>query len=167
MNYIIRELKEAEYPLLSDFLYEAIFIPEGAVPPQRTIIDTPELKVYVSGFGTREHDRAFAAEVDGTVVGAVWVRIMKDYGHIDDSTPSFVVSLYQAYRGLGIGTALMKKMLSALKKSGYWQASLSVQKSNYAAAMYRKLGFEIVDENEEEFIMIIPLERKKGQGEQR
>lgn len=29
MNYCIREMKKYEYPLLNDFLYEAIFIPEG------------------------------------------------------------------------------------------------------------------------------------------
>ena len=27
------------------------------------------------------------------VVGAVWVRIMDDYGHIDNDTPSFAISL--------------------------------------------------------------------------
>ena len=29
MDYIIREMKESEYHLLNDFLYEAVFIPEG------------------------------------------------------------------------------------------------------------------------------------------
>ncbi len=79
--------------------------------------------------------------MDGKIVGAVWVRIMDDYGHIDDSTPSFAISLYKEYRGKGIGTLLMKEMLSALKERGYKQASLSVQKENYAAKMYQKLGF--------------------------
>lgn len=36
----------------------------------------------------------------------------------------------------------------------YKQASLSVQKMNYAVRMYRKIGFEIVDENDEEYVMI-------------
>ena len=39
----------------------------------------------------------------------------------------------------------------------YKQASLSVQKMNYAVRMYRKIGFEIVDENDEEYIMICKL----------
>lgn len=30
MDYQIRELRENEYPILADFLYEAIFIPKGA-----------------------------------------------------------------------------------------------------------------------------------------
>lgn len=29
MNYKIREIKESEYSVLSDFLHEAIFIPKG------------------------------------------------------------------------------------------------------------------------------------------
>ena len=29
MDYIIREIKKAEYDLLNDFLYEAIYIPDG------------------------------------------------------------------------------------------------------------------------------------------
>ena len=39
----------------------------------------------------------------------------------------------------------------------YKQASLSVQKMNYAVRMYRKIGFEIIDENDEEYIMICKL----------
>lgn len=29
MNYIIRKIKNEEVKILSDFLYEAVFIPEG------------------------------------------------------------------------------------------------------------------------------------------
>lgn len=156
-EYTLREIKEAEYPLLDDFLYEAIFIPEGSEAPPRSIIQTTELQVYVRNFGEQKDDRGIVAEIDGKIVGAVWVRIMHDYGHIDDDTPSFAISLYPAYRGLGIGTAMMREMLCALKKSGYRRASLAVQKANYAVKMYRKVGFEVIDENEEEFIMVCDL----------
>lgn len=147
-------MRKTEYPLLEDFLYEAIFIPEGVPAPPRSILNVPELQVYISNFGEREHDRAFAAEADGRVIGAVWVRIMEDYGHIDDNTPSFAISLYKEYRGLGIGTEMMRKMLAVLKDSGFRQASLSVQKANYAVKMYRKTGFEVFAQNGEEYIMV-------------
>lgn len=158
MEYIIREISEEEYDLLEDFLYEAIFIPEGAASPPKTITKQPELQIYITGFGKREDDIGLVAEVDRKVVGAVWVRIMDDYGHIDDKTPSFAVSLYKAYRGAGIGTALMEEMLCILKRKRYNQASLAVQKTNYAVNMYKKLGFEIVDENDEEYIMVCRLQ---------
>ena len=82
---------------------------------------------------------------------------MNDYGHVDDETPSFAISLYVEYRNLGIGTALMRTMLQFLREKGYKQASLSVQKANYAVRMYRKVGFEVIDENEEEYIMVCRL----------
>lgn len=63
------------------------------------------------------------------LVGAVWVRIMDDYGHIDDNTPSFAVSVLDNYRRQGIGSQLMVRMLELLKWQGYEQASLAVQKS--------------------------------------
>lgn len=55
---------------------------------------------------------------------------MNDYGHIDDETPSFAISLYKEYRGQGTGTDLMRKMLKALKAKGYKRASPAVQKKN-------------------------------------
>ncbi len=153
----IRSLKPIEYPILRDFLYEAIFIPEGVTPPDRSIIELPELRLYYEGFGTGEADYCLVADEDGKVVGAVWTRIMKDYGHVDDETPSFAISLYKEYRGKGYGTRLMRAMLELLRTKGYKKASLAVQKANYAVKMYEKVGFRTVDENEEEFIMVCEL----------
>lgn len=158
MNYIVRDILQEEYSLLEKFLYEAIFVPEGMDAPPESIIKQPELQVYVADFGKKKDDISLVAEVDAKVVGAVWVRIMNDYGHIDDATPSFAISVYKEYRGIGIGTALMEKMLCILKERGYKQASLAVQKANYAVGMYKKTGFEIVDENEEEYIMVCHLQ---------
>lgn len=154
MEYKIRTIVEEENSLLEDFLYEAIFVPEGVSAPPRSIINQPELQIYITDFGKKKDDVGLVAEVDKKVAGAVWVRIMNDYGHIDNDTPSFAISLYKEYRGLGIGTALMTEMLRILKDRGYKQASLAVQKANYAVKLYQKTGFEIVDENDEEYIML-------------
>lgn len=156
METIIRPLHRGEYPVLEVFLYHAIYIPEGAAPPPRSIIQLPELQVYLADFGKKD-DHAFAAESGGLIVGAVWVRIMEDYGHIDAETPSFAVSLLPSCRGRGIGTAMMRHMLRHLQKAGYRSASLAVQKENYAVRMYRALGFRTVRETDEEFIMAIDL----------
>ena len=157
MDYQIREIRESEYPILSDFLYEAIFIPEGAEKPPKSVLEQPELQVYIADFGKAD-DWCLVAETEEKIVGAVWVRVMDDYGHIDDDTPSFAISLYKEYRHLGIGTALMRAMLKLLKDKGYRQASLSVQKANYAVNMYTKAGFEVVGENDEEYIMLCRLQ---------
>lgn len=39
MDYQIRKIKENEYPILPDFLHEAIFIPDGMEKPSKSIIE--------------------------------------------------------------------------------------------------------------------------------
>lgn len=153
----LRELRYNETELLKVFLYEAIFIPEGVDPPPREIIEQPELKLYYEGFGTGRADYCIVADDGGNVIGAAWTRIMNDYGHVDDETPSLAISLYKAYRGQGIGTQLMEMILALLKEKGYERVSLAVQKANYAVRMYEKVGFKTVDENDEEYIMVCDL----------
>lgn len=123
---MIRSLRKGETELLKDFLYEAILIPKGAEPPTGDIIEKPELRVYTDDFGTRKGDNCLVADFGGKVIGVVWTRIMDDYGHVDDETPSFAISPCREYHGQGIGSQLMMKMLELLKRQGYERASLAV-----------------------------------------
>ena len=157
MEYNIREMKASEYPLLEEFLYEAIFQRDEMNLLPKSVIEKPELKVYIQNFGNEKDDYCFCAEVHGKIVGAVWVRNIRAYGSIDNETPEFAISLYKKFRGHGIGTEMMKKMIEHLKQKGYSKTSLAVQKDNYAVKMYLDVGFQIVDENEEEYIMVHDL----------
>lgn len=157
MEYFIRELKSSEYPLLKEFLYHAIFQrdPNNLIP--RSVLDYPSISIYIQDFGRYKEDYFLCAESESQVVGAVWVRNIEGFGSIDDHTPEFAISLQPEYHGFGIGTALMRAMLAKLKELGYAQTSLAVQKDNYAVKMYSQVGFEIIDENQEEYIMICKL----------
>ena len=157
MNYRIRKLLMSERAVLDTFLYYAIFIPKGVAQPPFDIIYQPDLQVYVKDFGGQKGDVCYVAECEGRIIGAVWVRIMNDYGHVSDDMPSLAISLLPEYRNNGIGTALMKKMLSSLREFGYKGVSLSVQKQNYACSMYRKLGFKTIQEKDEEYIMVYSM----------
>ncbi|MBQ3301412.1 MAG: GNAT family N-acetyltransferase [Eggerthellaceae bacterium] len=161
MDYTIRPLRSDERHLLEDFLYEAIYVPEGfeGTVPRSIIHDDPKCRAAFECFGDLPDDRALVAEVDGRVVGACWVRTADEYGHIDDETPSFSISLYAQYRGQGIGGALMRQMLDELREAGYARASLSVQKENPALRLYERLGFRIIGdgEDETEWMMVIDL----------
>lgn len=146
MDYVIRHIRQEEWPLIEDFLYEAIFIPEsfeGEVP-RSVIYDDPKCRAAYLRFGSLPDDRALVVVVDGTVVGACWVRTTNEYGHIDDDTPSFSVSLCEPYRGHGMGSAMMRRMLDELREAGHARASLSVQKENPALRLYERLGFRVV-----------------------
>lgn len=45
--------------------------------------------------------------------------MIKIYGHVDDGMPSFAISLYKEYRGQGIGSQRMVKILELLKWQEY------------------------------------------------
>lgn len=154
MNTIIRKIRPEEYILLREFLYQAIYLPVGVDPPPRSMIDLPELHVYIADFGTQPGDHCMVAEAEGKVVGAAWCRIMEDYGHIDTDTPSLAISLLPKYRGLGIGARLLDALLLLLRENGYRQASLSVQKENPALRLYQRAGFRILAEKGTEYLML-------------
>ena len=61
MNFKIREIKPIEYYVLENFLYEAIYIPEGVELPPKFIIEKPELQVYVKDFGKFKDDKCLVA----------------------------------------------------------------------------------------------------------
>lgn len=66
-------------------------------------------------------------------------------------------SLFIKISDLDIGTAMTKEIPTLLKSYGYNWNSLSIQKANYAAKIYLKIGFEIVRKNVEEYIMVYHL----------
>lgn len=153
----IRTLSQTEYALLDTFLYEAIFIENGALPPPRTITVEPMLQRYIAEFG-RVGDLCFVAEMKGNVIGAVWTRLFSadtpGYGTINAAIPELSISILPAFRSNGIGTALLKRILEQLKKEGYSAVSLSTQPQNPAMQLYEKLGFSIYAHKEDGSIIM-------------
>ncbi len=52
----------------------------------------------------------------------------------------------------------MQEMIALLKLNGYEKASLSVNKDNYAYRMYQKLGFQVIKEQDEDYLMVLDLQ---------
>jgi ribosomal protein S18 acetylase RimI-like enzyme len=160
-----RFFREDDFPLLEDLLYEAIFQPEGAQPLPRDIIKKPEIDSAIREFGKKQGDFCILAELNGKTVGGAWSRLSDDetksYGHIDPETPELVIAVFKEYRNLGIGRGLMRNLIDSTLThgpNGYKQISLSVDKKNYAVKMYKELGFEIVKENEQDYVMVLKRE---------
>lgn len=154
----IRPIKEIELPILEDILYEAVFQANKTEVLPRNIIHNPEIWVYIDKFGEKPDDYCLVAEINNKIVGAVWIRVLynsiKGYGNIDNQTPEFGIALFDKYRKQGIGTKLMHAMLDYMKEKGYKQASLSVDKNNYAVQMYQAIGFKIIEERDHDYLML-------------
>lgn len=157
----VREIRHHELYRLEEFLYEAIYQPDKNKKLPFEIIKIPKVYVYIDNFGKQEGDDCLVAELEGELIGAVWTRILageiKGYGNIDDKTPEFAISLFENFRNQGIGTLLMNEMIKRLRKDNYEQTSLSVNKENYAVKLYKNLGFEIVEENSDDYKMVLKL----------
>ena len=162
MSITIREIEKTDHSQLDDFLYHAIYIPEGEERPPREVIFDEEIYVYVKDFGEQFGDLGVVAQVDGAIIGMAWTRIIPAYGHIDDKTPELAISVLERYRKQGVGAMLMSHLFELLRREGFKRTSLSVQKDNPAVKFYIGLGYEITGEKldhegNEDFIMIKEL----------
>ncbi len=157
LNAKVRSMAESDYACLPEFLYQALFVPDGAQPPPREAVNLPEIDIYIKDFGAQRGDLGVVAEQNGQIIGAAWTRIIPAYGHIDAETPELALSILPGFRGCGIGTKLMKKLFDVLRDNGFTRTSLSVQKDNPAFRLYQRLGYRVVEEKREDYLMIKDL----------
>lgn len=160
-NIIIRKILPSEYFLMEDIMYEAIYHPDPANPYPKEVIYLPQVSVYWDKWGVEKDDYCLLAIVDNKIAGAVWIRTffgeIKGCGYIDEQTPEIAVALFKEYRNQGIGTQLMQQMIEYMQAKSFMQVSLSITKGNPAIRLYKRLGFEVVGENKEDYIMLLRL----------
>jgi len=146
-EYRLVALGAADQTFLDELLYHAVYVAPGQAPPPREILDDPSLSRYVAGYG-REGDVGYKAvdRESGEAVGAVWVRVFSaeapGYGFVDASVPELSIALMPGWRGRGIGTALMKRLLAG--PAGESSISLSVSEGKPAQRLYERMGFVVM-----------------------
>ena len=129
-------------------LYQALYVAEGQPPFPRDIVEHPNLRRYVEGWGQMGDLGCLAVEeTTRQPVGAAWLRLLtgtnRGYGYVDDETPELTIAVLPAYRGQGRGRRLLEWLLAAAQ-SRYKAVCLSVSAGNPALRLYRRLGFQTV-----------------------
>lgn len=149
VQYTIRPITEQDVPFLWITLYESLFVPESQEPFSRDVIKEPSIAQYVEDWG-KEGDIGFiAVNSEGQSMGSITVRYFssgnKGFGYVSDDVPELGMALLKPYRGKGVGTALLTKLMDELKARGISKLSLSVDPDNCAAVkLYRRFGFKEV-----------------------
>ncbi len=82
------------------------------------------------------------------IIGAAWYRLYPaeapGYGFVAEEIPELSVAVEPEYRGMGVGTALLRALISRATEVGYRAVSLSVDARNPALRLYERLGFLVV-----------------------
>lgn len=146
----VRPATGVDQPTVSAMLYEALFVPPGEAPFDRSIIHDDGLVRYHRGFGTEPGDVGRVAfDRAGEPIGAAWVRQLRGYGFVDDDTPELSVAVAAQHRAAGVGSALLAALLDAVPRM-----SLSVDRRNPALRLYERLGFEVVRVDGDTLVML-------------
>ncbi len=135
------------------FLWRMLLIASHAADdPERTVASLaadPTLARYVEGWG-RPGDRGVVA-VDGAgAVGAAWLRLLvgdeqSSVAFVDAETPEIAVAVEPGREGLGIGSALLRRLIETVTPH-HPRVTLNVRADNPAVRLYERLGFVAVDE---------------------
>lgn len=137
--------------------YAALYVPAGEPKLPRSILDGPPLDRYIANFGADTYDQCLIAVADGRMIGAAWGRRYRadrpGYGFISEDIPELSIAIREGRRGGGIGTKLLEGIMAVYREMGVAAVSLSVDQRNPAVKLYRKLGFEIVEQNEKSYVM--------------
>jgi len=147
--YRVAELSEADQELLFELRYQAIWVAPGEAPPSRAVLDEPGIRRGVEGFG-RPGDVGYKAveEGSGEALGGVWMRLFSAAeapgGFVDETIPVLGIAVLPGWRGQGIGTALMRRLLEGPAERA--PISLNVAKGNSAQRLYERMGFVVVED---------------------
>lgn len=147
-QFTIRALVPADQPFLWEMLYQSLHVPTGATPFDRNILDQTDIARYVRDWGRANDGGFIALDQDDQALGAIWLRLLtgteKGFGYVDEHTPEMGMAVLPAFRGQGIGTRLLARLI-AIATGVHEQICLSVAADNPALRLYERFGFEVVN----------------------
>ena len=138
-------------------LYEALYVPEGAPPFPKAILQVPDISKYIDDWAKYKYDIALVATKGDKLIGAIWGRLfpapLKGYGYVDESTPEISMAVAKEYRGQSIGGSLLSKISEAYREMSIDQISLSVDQNNPALSLYLRHDFYQVNKDNDALTM--------------
>ncbi|WP_407662214.1 GNAT family N-acetyltransferase [Microbacterium timonense] len=121
---------------------------QGAARPRHEVIGGADHRRYVAGW-MRPGDAGFIAEATaGGLVGAAWYRLLPrdepGFGYVGTGVPELIIGVRPIWRAHGVGRALLQELCDHARAQGHARISLSVERGNFAATLYRSEGFAVV-----------------------
>ena len=150
--WTIRPARAGDAGFLTDMLLAATnWSPQWPERSRSEVLASPKTAHYVAGW-PREGDLGVIAEADGQPAGASWLRFLPEsdpgYGFVAADVPELTIGVTAAWRGRGLGRALLRAVTEQARAAGISRISLSVERKNFARKLYESEGFRVVDSSD-------------------
>lgn len=154
-----RSLGAGDQDKLWHWLHVALWDPPPAGLRPIEVLQLPQVRIYADNWG-RPSDVGVVAQVDRTDAGACWLRLLPlgvGMASVDADTPQLGIALEPSFQHKGYGRLLMLEALTAARRAGYRQVSLTVHPENPAKSMYERCGFRTVELRNNYHLMVASL----------
>lgn len=141
----LRAATAADGAFLGDMMVEAANWSDSGARPRHAVITGADHRRYLAGW-MRPGDAGFVGEdVRGEPIGAAWYRLLPrsdpGFGYVGTGVPELIIGVRPLWRAQGVGRALLQQLCDHARGAGFARISLSVERGNFAEALYRSEGF--------------------------
>jgi len=148
-SWSIRRATAEDGEFLADMLAEVVnWSPEWKPRTRRRVLSGPRTARYIAGW-PRDTDLGVIAQAGAQLVGGAWVRFFPaedpGYGFMAPDVPELTIGVAAAWRGGGVGRALLRAIAGTAAEAGIRRVSLSVERKNFARSLYLSEGYVVID----------------------
>lgn len=159
-DYRLRRAAPEDQPFLVEMLMQAVNWAPDRDLTQETVLSDPRLSRYLDGW-PRRGEIGIVAATGSIPIGAAWLRFFTadrpGYGFVADDVPELSMAVVEAWRGRGVGRALLRRLADEARAFGVRRISLSVERDNFAQGLYTSEGYEVVHRGADSDTMVADL----------
>ncbi|MCW2528499.1 MAG: GCN5-related protein N-acetyltransferase [Pseudonocardiales bacterium] len=160
-EFEIRSALAADYPFMEQMLLQAFDWTGNQQATLEQVRHRVDIAHYLTGWPQGSDFGVIAVTSAGDSVGATWARKLsasdRGYGFVAAEIPELTIGVHPAYRGRGVGRALMRGLIDRARSENIPALSLSVEDGNQARRLYERLGFRVVGRNGDSDTMLLDL----------
>lgn len=147
-EFTVRSATPDDGQFLAEMVVEAANWRPAPARPRVTVLADPNYAHYLSGWQRPADRGVVATDASGEPIGAAWYRLFPAnapaHGFVSVGVPELIIGVRHIWRAQGVGRALLRELVGEARRAGHSRLALSVEQGNFAAALYRSEGFDVV-----------------------
>lgn len=148
VSFSLRPAGPSDGSFLADMVVEAANWRQGGARPRHQVISGRDYGRYLAGWMRPGDAGLVAVDQQEQPIGAAWYRVLArddaGFGFVGPGVPELIIGVRPIWRAHGVGRALLQGLCQHARERGHARISLSVERDNFARALYRSEGFAVV-----------------------